>query len=90
MSQPSNYVLKEPATALQFHLKDMGMKQNVAFMQLVDADAEIIFKHGQGMLVEFDDFSTTDVNDGDYVVRIGEDIEVFSEEDFNDLFVKLG
>lgn len=89
MSQVSKYILSEPAEALQVNIKDM-FAQATQIIGLVADDAEPLFYHGTHIVLEFDDFSTVVVSDTDFIVRLGEDIEVFSADDFHELFIRLG
>ena len=89
MSQVSKYVLRETADGIQFFATDM-FNLAPAIIEFIGDDAEATFYHNSHVDLEFDDFSEVVVLDRDFIVRIGEDIEVFSEEDFLDLFVKLG
>jgi len=89
MSQASNYILRTPIQAIQFFSGDM-FRLAPEIVELLDDDAESTFFHNSHVEIEFDDFSTVTAHNLDFIVRVGEDIEVFTEQDFHSLFVKLG
>ena len=88
MSIASNYILRTPIRAIQFLACTM-VHQAPQIIELLDDDADVIFYHGSHVNIEFDDFTMVTANNTDFIVRVGDDIEVFSEEDFHAMFVQI-
>ena len=89
MSQPSEYILRTPIHAIQYFAVALH-RQPPQIIRLVGDDAKVHFSPALHVDIEFDDDTVVTANNGDFIVRIGEDIEVFSEEDFHALFIRLG
>lgn len=88
MYTASNYILRTPIRAIQF-LAGAMFSQAPQIIELLDDDADAIFYHGSHVNIEFDDFTMVTANNTDFIVRVGDDIEVFSEEDFHAMFVQI-
>ena len=89
MSQASKYILRTPIQAIQFFSDDM-FRLAPEIIELLDDDAEATFHHNSHVELEFDDFSTVTAQNHDFIARVGEDIEVWEEQDFHNLFIQIG